>query len=327
MSFRMLVPLSAIAIVLFLWAAAPVHGQTTFNGGNVFSAASWSNGLPSVGNPGTIATNGTFSGIYDFNQNVAGTATITISGGTLTANGPNFYNGPINTAAGWTNFDWQQTGGTINLNSGLSPNLRNRYTLSGGTITGSGSITSYHTGTFHQSGGTVSGNIAYVFNDTSTAIKNHTFTGGEGTGGIPGFQIGSLNTAVIDGTFRLTFNSSISTNSIGTSGTGIINFQDTWTGSWTRDNFTAADWQAIFTRTGMQYEGTQITTANFATTFSIYNPGLPGSTISIVPVPEPVCIMGVFLLAAGAGVTVRRFKKAKNDRLVNRTTQADLTSC
>lgn len=317
MFFRTLVSAPAIAIVLFVWAAHPAHGQTTFNGGSVFSAASWSNGLPSVGNPGTIATNGNFTGVFNFNQNTVGTVTVNITGGTLTSTGSNFYNGPTNTASGWATFNWTQTGGTVDLGGSggtLSPNLRTTYTLAGGAVVATGQssrIQPFNGGLFNQTGGSMS-NLGYELTDNSTvsSMRTHTLSGGTATN-VFRFNTATNNTAVVDGSFTLTFSPTVSLANITTNNTGVINFQDTWTGSWTRDNFTAADWETIFTRTGMQYEGTQITAASFASTFTLSNAGLPGSTVSIVPVPEPASVLGLAAVAGGAAVWWRQQRAAR----------------
>lgn len=303
--------LFTIALIFSVFSAS-AFGQTTFNGSSVFTPSNWTNGLPSVGNPGTIATNGNFTGIFDFNQNTVGTVNINITAGTLTSAGSNFYNGPVNNSTGWSIFNWTQSGGTVDLGGSagtLSPNLRTTYNLTGGSVVATGQssrIQPFNGGRFNQSGGSVS-NLSYEFTDNINpfGMRTHTLSGGTATN-VFRFSTSTNNTAIIDGSFNVTFSPTVSTGNISTFNTGIMNFQDSWTGFWTRDNFTATDWQEIFTRTGMQYEGTQITTANFATTFSIYNPGLPGSTISIVPVPEPGSVTGCILMAVGIGAVARR---------------------
>jgi hypothetical protein len=294
-----------LAIGMFVVTASAAHAQTVFNGGNVFAGSSWSNGIPSVGNNGTIATNGNFTGVYDFNQNTAGTVTVSITGGTLTSTGANFYNGPVNSTPGWANFQWNQSGGTIDFggSSGtLSPNLRTTYTFSGGTITATGQsarIIPFNGGRFNQTGGLLN-RMGFELTDNINpfGMRIHTLSGGTGTN-VWRFHTNTNNTAIIDGNFTLNFTPTTPTSEITTFNQGVMNFQDTWTGSWTRDNFTAADWQTIFTRTGMQYEGTQITATNFSTIFSLANPGAVGSTISIVPVPEPASLLATASLAFG----------------------------
>jgi hypothetical protein len=299
--------------LLIAIATGMLHGraaaQTSLIGGDLFSAGNWSNGLPSVGNPGTISVNGTMNGVFDFNQTMTGSATITIASGTITANTANFFNGA--TASGtWTSFAWTQTGGTVNIGGTLfTPNFRQNYTLAGGSIaaTTNGTIGSYNSGVFNQTGGTITG-ASIVFSDGAINTTNN-FTGGQALQ-VARLTANSLNKRIeISGSHNVIFTPTIATADIGTTNGGTINFQTGWTGSWTRDNFTLADWQTVLTKTGMLYNGTQITVGDVGTVIKVFDAGAVGSRVSVVP--EPLGLIGCAVIFGWAGMRSRTARRRR----------------
>jgi hypothetical protein len=172
--------LSLTTAFALLASGYQVSAQTIFNGGSTSTAGNWSNGLPtSVGNPGSIAVNGTL-------QNMD-TYFVTQTAGTLNATGGRTF----------TNGTYNMTGGSMTLGTnGVGTSGTQVFTLNGGSIESGtltvnagtqfnlqkGSYTISNTtrdvnigGNFVMSGGTLS-----VGRDTLMAKLGGTFTMSDG---------------------------------------------------------------------------------------------------------------------------------------------------
>ncbi|MGC4014928.1 MAG: DUF5703 domain-containing protein [Luteolibacter sp.] len=291
-----------LPIPLLLWLGASCGlATTTFNGGSLYSAAQWSNGLPTVGNDGSITTSGTFAGNVNFNVATAGTVTVGHGSGTLTGDSLNLRND----AAGGATYQWNQYGGSVTC-SFVVVNNRVTYTLVGGTVsspaspTGGARVQIVNSGVFNQTGGTLTG-LAYDFGSNTTST--HRLTGGSGvnigsawTGaGVWVFRVANLNTVKVSGDWSAAFRSSTTAEYvIGT--TGILDFQSSWTGSLTNPGFAGGTgWKTVLTQTGVQVAGSQVTSANFDSLFRISPDGTAVSLIQPVDTsPQPLVDLSTY---------------------------------
>jgi len=269
-----------------------LHAQTSFNsGGNIATAADWTNGLPNVGNDGTIAVDGTLSDYY-FGNSTPGTIVVSHTAGTITGGDqPHLYN------SGSTPCKWTQSGGTLSALNFILINQNVTYELTGtGRIyftlatTGGSRLYTWGTGSsFVQSGGTTEGISLAFQNPTGT----NTLSGGEGlnVGGswtAAAYYVDS-STLNISGSYSATIHSRM-VNPTGDSlgvlcilGTGVVNFDPTWTGSLTQSAFAGTTkWQTALTQTGVKVNGTQVTAGNFGNFFEITE---SGTVVKAAPPP------------------------------------------
>ena len=269
-----------------------LHAQTSFNsGGNIATAADWTNGLPNVGNDGTIAVDGILAD-FPFNNSAVGTVAVSHTAGTLT---------------GWTNmynpsatlYQWTQSGGTVSILYFLVINKGVTYELTGtGVINysagriGGDRLQVVNAGScWVQSGGTTDG-VALAFENTGTTV--HTLSGGVGlnvgASWIGGAAIRVLNATVnVTGDYSATINpgfsnaSGLSSGVLSMEGTGVLNFSSSWTGSLTQSAFSGTTkWQTALTQTGVKVNGTQVTAGNFGNFFEITD---SGTVVKAAPPP------------------------------------------
>lgn len=295
--------MSALRSILipFIAATLPLHAATNFltAGGNIGAFANWSNGKPRVGNDGTIALSGSL-GTVNFSEAVAGDVTVIHGAGTITGT-PNIYN------SGSTVYHWNQTGGTVSATQFMVINHRLIYELSGGeinfaTTVGGSRIQAVNSGTFAQSGGTTNG-AALAFE--ANVARTHTLSGGQGLNvgaswsGGTAYRVLTNNTVNVGGAYTAIIHPSFTNPGSLSSGVlsmegGVFNFLPTWTGSLTQTAWAGTTkWREALTQTGVLYDGTQITTANFGDFFELREGGakvaLPGSVEHppLDPVLEP----------------------------------------
>jgi len=152
---------------LALVGIAQLHGVTAFVSGDISTGSHWTNGLPNVGNNGSIAVPGTL-GEINFGNSSAGTVTVSHTAGTITGSGTiNMYN------TGSALYQWTQSGGIVSASNFMVINDRVTYELTGtGSIhfavatTGGSRLQVVNAGAWVQSGGTTDG-IALAFENPS----------------------------------------------------------------------------------------------------------------------------------------------------------------
>ncbi len=315
-----------LAITAAFLAAHAAHAiaQTSLISGDIATGTNWTNGAPTtVGNPGTIAVNGTvpvsFNGTYFMTQ-TAGAITITGSGTDPNLNGGTF----------------TQNGGTwgVSNNRGFRISNGNVTTLESGAIIGgstsgttieSGGSLIVNGGSFQQFGATR--NVLLTGNSTLT-INGGTFTASNELG-INRLATGFTNSINLNGgTIAVTDELRFGDNGALVT----FNFGGTVAGSLTALNFVAAgddseniaarrlnwlpnslmtmtltaaasDWAETEWAAGrMTYNGqgfvdlgswATVTTTGFGDS-SRFN--MAGNTLSIVAVPEPASLAAVGLV-------------------------------
>jgi hypothetical protein len=281
---------------------AHLNAATSFNditGGNVADGNNWDNGIPNVGNDGTIAMDGAIE-TFDFYNDTAGTVAISHTAGTLTCAGQiNLHN-----YNGTTPYQWTQSGGTVSASDIMMINSLVTYELSGtGLIEFTGTEGGIHlvsTAAFVQSGGTTDGMAL----DFENAGQTNTLSGGVGMdvgGSWPGvLALRVLNSTLnISGSYSATFNAAF-VNPTGTTNgtlcvdTGVLNFNSNWTGSLTQSAFSGTtNWQTALTQTGVKVDGAQVTAVNFANYFSVTENG----TVVKLTVPGTRFVSGNIAIA------------------------------
>ena len=267
---------------LALGGMAPLHSATSFVSGDISTGKNWTNGLPNVGNNGTIAVPGTLAEI-NFGNSSVGTVAISHTAGAITGTGDiNLHND------GSTLYQWTQSGGSVAGSNFMVINDRVTYELTGTgsiyfavTSTGGSRLQVVNAGSWVQSGGTTDG-IALAFENTS---GTSTLSGGVGlnvgASWSGGAAIRVLNSTVnITGDYTATIHpsfinpSTYYSGALSVEGTGVLNFSPHWTGSLTQSAFAGtAKWLTALTQTGVQVDGTQVTTGNFADYFELTDNG------------------------------------------------------
>ncbi len=273
---------------LCTWAPAATVFQAA-PGTDITVGANWNNGLPRVGNDGTIATSGTFPGQYNLSAPGPGTVIVTHSAGTLTAiaNTMNVHN-TGNTAV----FAWNQTGGNVSVQL-LNPNVGVVYTLSGtGTITANGvggsRILPYNTGQFRQTGGTLVNMGVDVAYGVTMQLSGGSVTGCGAY--IPTQAVWAHGSSAakisIGGGHTIAFATAVAPAGVVLLENGAqLVFDPAWSGRWIRDGFTAADWETALTDTGVKVGNTQVTSVNFGSLFNVALAGGAGSYVTLKPRP------------------------------------------
>lgn len=267
-----------------------LSAQTTFNavGGQINNGANWTNGLPSLANPGTIAIN--------VNLNSGPTdAIIFHTAGTATSNSNRTF----------ANTTWNLQGGTVNFganwNSGTGGFVLN---ISAGSFTAL-TLQLTNASTLNLSGGTVS--VSNTASNTGTVIDisggslttTGTFSVGSGTLNLTG---GSVN---VGGQFTataalITFglgDASLTAASITTSGATVIDFQSGTQGQLTITGFTAANYESLWNSNNLRIDGAR--PGEFGDWFAVN-----GSTLTAIP--EPATVAALMGLGALGALTLRR---------------------
>ena len=274
----------AYMIVALAMVAAPMaFAESIFQlDGNIKTAGDWSTGFP-IDDVGTIAVNGTV-GNGNLNTSTWGTYTINHTAGTLTGTGNhNIYNN--------SNGTYNQSGGNISIGAGLFAN-KLTYNLSAAGTIQAANVEATNLGTFNQTGGSFTsiGTIRmYRVNNNGT----NNLTGGTAVSTTAATAFDLLSGAVnVGGDFDMEFAGAL------LSGSAPLTFANDWTGSFTRDNYTAAEWQADLVAGTVNVGGTDITDGNFSTWFSVENSGAAGSTLTVIPEPATLGLVAAF----GGGV-------------------------
>lgn len=278
----------ASLLTLFL-GMLPCGAATSFNGGNLYSAAQWSNGLPAPGNDGSIANSGTFAGNINFNVPTAGTVTVGHGSGSLTGDSLNLRND----AAGGATYQWNQNGGSVTC-SFVVVNNRVSYSLINGNIAananppGGARLQIVNSGRFTQTGGAIIG-LGYDFG--SNVATAHSLTGGStintgaawSGGGTWVFRVANANTVSIGGDWTASFRSFTAPEFIVASG-GALAFETNWSGSMTNPGFAGGSgWKDVLTQSGVSVGGAAVTAANFDSLFQLSE---SGATVSFIPAPD-----------------------------------------
>lgn len=222
---------------------------TVFNGGDMLTAGSWTNGLPVAPFTGTSAQNGTF------NDGGAGVADwlLTVTGGTITAGQDWSFTGGSNVIF---------AGGALNVTGDVLVNNGSIMRFDGGTIGWGGEL-----GTGAASTGTV------VINDgTFTGGVGSSFGSATGTGSID-INGGTVNTTTFDfsgGSASLGGDAVLSGNS---ATFGALDIGGDWSGSFTISGFSGTDWESQFTSGNVTVSGQTIDSTLFAMNFTLSNGG------------------------------------------------------
>ncbi len=264
--------------------------ESTFLGGNLDNAADWSDGFP-VNIVGTVAVDGIFQG--NFGVGSWGTFVVNHTAGTLSPSpgGFNLY--------GNVNGTWNQSGGAINAPANRAHFANSiTYNLSGGTST-AGWVQATGGGTFTQTGGSVTAIGSKIYTVTSGSVIN--LLGGTGASTSAGVALAPADGTInVGGDFSMEFTGDlISSNSVGT-----VDFSTDWSGSFVRDNYTEAEWQAQLVAGTVAVDGTVVTDANFSTLFVVENADAIGSSLHLF---IPLVSIGDIVIAgpiAGGDMTL-----------------------
>ena len=307
-----------VAACLALAASSTTASAATVlnSGGNVSDSGGWSNGMPSVGNNGTISVNGSYTTGFVMSEAGPGTVAVAHTAGTLSGTA-NFTMSNSGSAV----FNWDQSGGTLNLSNALlvlgtnSGGTNINYTLSGaGLITGAGGLSGGRiqvnsAGSFTQTGGTVTGK-GYDVSGASTMLL------GGGLGDNIGHEIGQAFRLLhpdaridISGNYAATVSDRVNDTDFVTRTGGSLVFDPNWSGSFTRSLFTKANWITALTDTDTKVGTTQVSSENFDTYFKVVDGGGAGSNVSLVLVPEPSTL--VPLPMAGLGLLCYAWRKRR----------------
>ena len=264
-----------LALVLFstvsLFAA-----DTTFNGGDLFTAGNWTAGLP-AGQTGIASVDGSGTGnqVHPW-----------ISGGTLTVNGG---------ATLTLGEDLSAYNGTLIVTNATITCADDVFCDNGTMIFDAGSAVSSvddweandHNGRIIVNGGTHSSGTATDKNVGAQRLGTGIdFRGGTVSAGNFRFQADSDSS--IGGSAVLASASSTTTFS---DYAGDINFISGWIGSWEVATFSGSDWKNLVTSgANITLDGTAIDSARFDSKFTVSG---DGTTLNLVP--EPV-VFGALLL-------------------------------
>jgi len=147
-----------LAIGVLLSQAGAARAATTFLGGNLNSGGNWSSGLPSSGNPGTIAVDGSNnSTVFNFGSG----SVVDMTAGTITSSdGFNVTNGT-----------WNISGGRIITRYFLSNGGSTTFNVSGGTVELSNVSGTQHMGVANNGTLNVSGSIVLDGTQATTGVQ------------------------------------------------------------------------------------------------------------------------------------------------------------
>ncbi len=272
--------LSLAGMVLIDPNAPPT--DTIFLGGELNTAANWDEGFPGL-MTGWVGVDGLVN-----NNDVSswGTSTVNHTNGTISSSGTTGFN-----LYGNLDLTWNQSGGAIDIAADRS-HYANKltYNLSGGTST-SGKIEAENGGTFTQTGGTVTSIGPVIYQANASSVVN--LSGGTGTSTTAANALSLAGgTISVDGDFAMEFTQALLT------GTSALTFSTNWTGSFVRDNYTEADWQAQLVDGLVYVEETIVSDENFSIMFSVANAGAAGSALTVTGVvtdPLPPVTESIFL--------------------------------
>ncbi|RLD10011.1 MAG: hypothetical protein DRI44_07140, partial [Chlamydiae bacterium] len=254
---------------------APPSADTIFNGGDLFTAANWTAGLP-AGQTGIASVNGTGTG-NQINPWISG-GTLTVNGGAVLTLGEDLscYGGTliVTNAAITCGDDVFCDNGTLILDAGSAVRSADdweandhagRIIVNGGT---------------HSSGPNTDHNVGAQ--RTGTGID---FRGGTVIAGNFRFQANSISS--VSGSAILTSAAPTTTFS---DYSGNINFIPDWTGYWQVGSFGHGDWKTVLTSgSNITLDGNPIDSATFDTKFKV---SPDGTTLSNA-MPEPVVFGGL----------------------------------
>jgi len=270
----------------------------TSTGGSINGTNTWSNGLPSPSNPGTIGLNGNWATGADFsNWDVTQTAgTITrasgnmqmiggtvwgLNGGTLQASAGMVRVGVATTGNGAT---LNMTGGNISASTILDlPNSASTFNMSGGSVIAdecrlsNGAKANLSGGT-----GTFTGDLSL-----GNANSQVTFTGADWSfdGNLILTSTANLSTFVRLGAG----DSSLSVGGLDLAGTGFIDFTSDSSGSLTVNGYTQTGFENLWTAQKLRVD--EANTGAFSDSFSV-----SGDTLSLIPEPGTLSLM---IISAG----------------------------
>lgn len=292
---------SIVALALVAVAAPAMAVTTLVSGGDVFTAAGWTNGIPSPGNDGTITVDGVYSAPSYLAKQNGGSVSVVHSAGAITDTGGsdwNLYN------TGYTaQYYWTIAGGSMTLGRNLIANEGSHYTLSSGTLAstyGAPQIEAVNNGTFVQTGGTLDGFCLVVNNATTMSLSGGSAINVARSTWTPqALWANSGATIAVSGTHCISFKSTVSADdALALLAGSKLEFSDDWAGSWTRDNFTVAEWTTCLTNdAGSVYVGdTKVTTDNFSSLFHVGNAGAVGSNLRLVPEPGTITLLSFGLI-------------------------------
>lgn len=257
--------IQTIAALGALALAGPASAATTFLAtidNNLRTAGNWSNGIPAVGNDGTIAIDGTTAG----------------SG-----------------FADWGGATVIQTAGTWTCTTDFGPRAVS-YTMNGGTITAVDDVFA-HTGTFtFNAGSTVIANDLFWANASGTLIINggtHTAKrfGSDASAFanvLGGTITAGTNGIVLSGVANTIGGSAVISTTGNMSGAN-VDVLSGWTGSLTVGGMT--DWKAYVT-SGWTLDNVAIDSTSFDNNFSV-----TGNTLTVIPEPSSLALLGLGGLA------------------------------
>jgi len=305
--------ISSLTAGLTLGLVSTVSAATTFNGGptdDIALAGNWNNGLPTgPGNPGTLDTTAEWlpanPTLTNFYLDIIAGGTLnredffqpqTIDGGVWTINGGSI----INTTAVNLSDDAQVTlnTGAITMGGGrdLGINGTSLFTIGGGTLT-IGDELNMGGGSFTMNGGTTvingSGNVGDNFGSNGT----FNFDGGSFTAGNYGANAGTIGVRTVNfgaGSGSVDFTGDFEafrTTIDWVAGSGM---SLTIAGALSNSG-AATTFEDLYTGGQLLYEGSN---ANpFGDNFQV-----TGSTLSLIPEPSSVALLGL----AGLAVCLRR---------------------
>lgn len=294
-------------VALAILGSGNAFAATTFNGGDLTLAGSWSNGLPSNGNNGTIATDGTAPAVNGTVSYAGGI--INQTAGTLTSGNIDF---TISSSSG--NLTWNQSGGTLTATSNSGIRLFNvgtgvTYNISGGVLdfgeVGGARATLDTNGIFNMTGGLIQdGGL-----NPNNAGAQMNLSGGSIANFRRGFEITNATATVnVSGSFSITSVATDTLSSMSTAnfvqGTGSLIFSNTWTGFFADGTdtgaWTATDWTNAFASDQVFVGATKVDGTNFNNFFQVAANG----NLSMIPEPS-VALLG----AMGALGMLRRRRR------------------
>ncbi len=275
-------------VALAMVAAPMAFAESIFQlDGNIKTSGDWSTGFP-IDDVGTIATNGVL-GNGNLNTSTWGTYTINHTAGTLTGTGNhNIYNN--------ANGTYNQSGGSVSVGAGVFANQLTYNLSAAGTIQAA-NVEATNGGTFNQTGGSFTSiGATRMYRVNNNGIVN--LTGGTAVSTTAGSAFDLLSGAInVGGDFDMVIGGTV------LYGSAPLTFATDWAGSFTRDDYTAAEWQADLVAGTVKVGITEITDANFDTWFSVANAGAVGSMLTVIPEPATLGLVAAF---GGCVLFIRR---------------------
>jgi len=271
-----------LSILLGLYAAGDATADTSFLGGELKTAASWSDGLP-AGQTATIDVDGYIDPRMGFGDTWLSGSTVTIGGGcTLSLD-----------AVG--NSDWASAGAVL-------------VTVNDATINCSDDFLITNSAVVFNAGSTTSCNDLWQTRDSArvtinggTHVSNNVFGARQGASG---GGVAILGGTVTAGSYSFEANTvnSIGGGAVLQSGSaatalamnGSMDFLSNWTGSWEVGSFVDGDWESALTGGGYTLDGVPINASIFAGAFVVTD----DTTLSLNSSTGPTSFNGGEMLVA-----------------------------